>query len=253
MLYRILRLLAFYGGLLLIWWLVAKAEFWPPYLLPSPDDVKQSLQTNLENGRIQDALKLSLQRLAIGYTISFFIGVIIGILTGSFRWLDETLGSLILGIQSLPSITWVPLAILWFGLNDRAMIFIVLMGSIFSIAISARDGVRGIPPLYHRVAHTLGANRLQSLRYVVAPAMLPSMVQGLKLGWSFSWRSLMAGELIFASAGGLGNLLSFGRDLNDMSLVVSIMLVIVAVGLIVDMLIFARLESWVRERWGLAA
>jgi NitT/TauT family transport system permease protein len=124
------------------------------------------------------------------------------------------------------------------------------MGSLFAIVISARDGVRNIPPLLQRAARTFGARNWQLYRYVVLPAMLPSMVQGLKLGWSFAWRSLMAGELLFNS-GGLGQLLNTGRDLNDISLVVAVMLVIVAIGLTVDRLIFANLEGVVRERWGL--
>ena len=251
MLSRIVRPTAFCAGLVGLWWLVAAVEVWPPYLFPSPGSVFEALRRNLENGLIEEALQISFKRLAIGYAVSLCTGVTIGVLTGTVRWLDETLGRLVLGIQSLPSVTWLPLAVLWFGLNDKAIIFVVLMGSMFSVAISARDGVRNIPPLFHRAAQTMGASRLQMYRYVVAPAMLPSMVQGLKLGWSFAWRSLMAGELLFVSLG-LGQLLNVGRDLNDMSMVVSIMLVIVAVGLAVDLLIFSRLEAWVRERWGLS-
>ena len=124
------------------------------------------------------------------------------------------------------------------------------MGSIFAIAISARDGVRNIPILQRRTAQVFGASRLQTIRYVTLPGMMPSMAQGLKLGWSFSWRSLMAGELLFVSAG-LGHLLQVGRDLNDMPLVLAVMAVIVAIGLTFDRLVFNPLESWVRLRWGL--
>jgi len=162
------------------------------------------------------------------------------------------LGSLVLGLQSLPSITWLPLAILWFGLNQNAIIFVTFMGSVGAIAISARAGVQAIPPLYRRAAATMGASRYQSVRYVLLPAMVPSMAQGLKLGWSFAWRSLMAAELIFVTMG-LGHLLNLGRDLNNMSLVLAIMFVIVAIGLAVDRIFFARVEAWVQERWGLEA
>jgi NitT/TauT family transport system permease protein len=171
--------------------------------------------------------------------------------TGANKYLDETVGSLVLGLQSLPSITWLPLALLWFGLNEQAIIFVVLMGSVFAVAISARAGVQSIPPLYRRAALTMGANRVQMVRYTLIPAMVPSMAQGLKLGWSFAWRSLMAGELLFVS-GGLGQMLDLGRNLNRMSLVVAVMLVIVAIGLTIDRLIFSRIEAWVNERWGLA-
>jgi NitT/TauT family transport system permease protein len=248
---RVVRLLAFYAALVGVWQLVAMAEIWPPYLFPSPGSVFDSLWKNIENKLIIDALQISLKRLAIGYAISFCLGMVIGVMAGSVRWIDETLGSLVLGLQSLPSITWLPLAVLWFGLNEQAIIFVVLMGSIFSIAISARAGVQSVPPLLKRAAQTFGAGPWQMCRYVVLPGMLPSMVQGLKLGWSFAWRSLMAGELLFVSLG-LGHLLNLGRDLNDMSLVVAVMLVIVAVGVSVDRLIFGRVESWVQERWGLA-
>ena len=177
--------------------------------------------------------------------------LIIGMACGSNKYVDETLGSLVLGLQSLPSITWLPLAILWFGLNQKAIIFVVAMGSIFAIAISARAGRQAIPPVYRRAAATMGANRYQTVRHVLLPAMVPSMAHGLKLGWSFAWRSLMAGELLFVTMG-LGHLLALGRDLNDMSLVIAIMLVIVALGLATDRIIFSRIESWVQERWGLA-
>jgi len=248
--FRIVRLLAFYAALVGVWQLVAMAEIWPPYLFPAPGSVFDSLWHNIENHLILDALQISLKRLAVGYLISFGLGMVIGIAMGTVRWVDETVGSLVLGLQSLPSITWLPLALLWFGLNDKAIIFVVLMGSIFAIAISARAGVQSVPGLLKRAALTLGAARWQMYRYVVLPAMLPAMIQGLKLGWSFAWRSLMAGELLFVSLG-LGHLLNLGRDLNDMSLVVAVMLVIIAVGLTVDRLIFGRVEGWVQERWGL--
>jgi NitT/TauT family transport system permease protein len=154
-------------------------------------------------------------------------------------------------MQSLPSISWLPLAVLWFGLTEKAIIFVVLMGSIFAIAISARDGVRNIPLLQRRAAQVFGASRLQTMRYVTLPGMLPSMASGLKLGWSFSWRSLMAGELLYTSAG-LGHMLQVARDLSDMPEVIAVMCVIVAIGLTFDRLLFGPMESWVRNRWGLS-
>jgi NitT/TauT family transport system permease protein len=237
--------------LLGIWQLLAMTHHWPDYKLPPPADVWDSLRKNFENGRLQDATKITMKRLAIGYMIAFFVGMLIGIACGALRWIDETVGSLCLGMQSLPSVIWLAPAILWFGLSDHAIVFVVVMGSTFAIAISARDGVRNIPPLLQRAAKTFGARNWQMYRYVVLPAMLPSLVQGLKLGWSFAWRSLMAGELLFGS-GGLGQLLNTGRDLNDISLVFAVMLVIVAIGLTVDRLIFGRIEGWVRDRWGLS-
>jgi NitT/TauT family transport system permease protein len=247
----LVRLLIFFGILLGIWQLVALTHHYPDYKLPPPRDVWDSLRRNIENGRLQDAIEVTMKRLGYGYTIAFVIGMVIGVASGASRWVDETIGNLCLGMQSLPSVIWLAPAILWFGLNDHAIVFVVVMGSTFAIAISARDGVRNIPPLLQRAAKTFGARNWQLYRFVVVPAMLPSLVQGLKLGWSFSWRSLMAGELIFAS-GGLGQLLNTGRDLNDISLVMAVMFVIVAIGLAVDRVIFASLEAWVRDRWGLS-
>jgi NitT/TauT family transport system permease protein len=249
MLSKVARAGVFYAGIIAFWQALALTETWPSYVFPSPVSVFESLIAYVANGLVLDAIQISLTRLAVGYVISFFLGMTIGILSGTIKWLDETVGNLVAAIQSLPSITWLPLAVLWFGLTEKAIIFVVLMGSIFAVAISARDGVRSIPPLLVRAGQTFGASRWQMYRYVMVPGMLPSMVQGLKLGWSFAWRSLAAGELLFVSLG-LGHLLNLGRELNDMSLVIAIMLVIIAVGLTIDRVLFARLESWVRQRWG---
>ena len=245
------RLVLFYVALLAIWQLLYEAQIWSPFLFPEPVQVWNALERYIDNGVIFDSIQTTMRRMLIGFLLAFSLGMSIGIANGTVRWVDETLGSLVLGMQSLPSITWLPLAILWFGLTEKAIIFVVIMGSVFAIAISARDGVRNIPVLQRRAAQVFGASRWQTIRYVTLPGMLPSMAQGLKLGWSFSWRSLMAGELIFVSAG-LGHLLQLGRDLNNMALVLAIMGVIVAVGLAFDRLIFGPLESWVHHRWGLA-
>jgi NitT/TauT family transport system permease protein len=245
-----LRVAIFYASLLAVWQVVYNLEVWSPYLLPQPEDVWLAVRNYLDNGVLVEAIKSTLQRMLIGFALAFAIGMLIGVATGTVHWIDQTVGSLCVGMQSLPSVTWLPLAILWFGLTERAIVFVVVMGSVWAIAISARDGVRHIPPLQRRAAQVFGANRLQTIRYVTLPGMLPSMAQGLKLGWSFSWRSLMAAELLFVSSG-LGRLLELGRDLNNMSLVIGIMGVIVLVGLAFDMLVFGPLEGWVRNRWGL--
>ena len=242
----------FYVALLLIWQLLYRAEVWSPYLFPSPSEVWEELKQQRENDLLRKSIQQTMKRLFIGFTLAFIIGMIMGVACGTMKWVDQTLGTLVLGMQSLPSVTWLPLAMLWFGLSEKAIIFVVLMGSVFAIAISARDGVRNIPPLQRRAAQVFGASRLQTMRYVTLPGMLPSMAQGLKLGWSFSWRSLMAGEMLFVS-GGLGYLLQIGRDLNNMALVIAVMGVIVAIGLLFDRLVFGPLESWVGQRWGLRA
>ena len=249
---KALRIAVFYVLVIGGWHLLAQSELWSPFLFPSPVSVFRSLTRNVANGMIPGALQHSVGRLAVGYAISMLIGMGLGVLTATSRWADETVGGIVLGLQSLPSITWLPMAVLWFGLSERAIIFVVLMGSTFSIAISARSGMRGLPPLLARAAGTLGASRWQMYRYVTLPAMIPPMVQGMKQGWSFAWRSLMAGELLFVSVG-LGHLLDVGRNLNNINMVFAIMLVIIAVGVAVDRLIFGRAEAWVRERWGFSA
>jgi NitT/TauT family transport system permease protein len=247
----ILRLVVFYGGLVAIWQILYEAQVWSPFLFPEPAQVLRSLQRYLENGVLAQAFFDTMRRMLVGFAIAFVGGIVIGFGIGTVRWLDQTLGTLVVGMQSLPSVTWLPLAILWYGLGENAIIFVVVLGSVWAIAISARDGIRNIPVLQQRAAQVFGANHYQKIRYVTIPGMLPSMAQGLKLGWSFSWRSLMAAEIVFATTG-LGRLLELGRDLNNMSLVIGIMIVIVAVGLAFDRLIFNPLEKWVQNRWGLA-
>ena len=244
-----IRVAAFYLGLLGLWQVVYLAELWPSYVFPGPRDVWEALRFNAESGDLWRAGLQTMERMVIGYSLSIGIGLTLGITMGSAKWVDETVGGLVLGLQSLPSVTWFPLAILWFGLNERAIIFVVLMGSVGSVAISARSGVKGIPPLLMRASQMFGGRRWQRILYVVIPGMAPSMVQGLKLGWSFAWRSLLAAELLYVSLS-LGHLLQVGRDLNDVSQVVAIMLVIVAIGITVDRLVFGRAERWVGERWG---
>lgn len=249
---RALRVAAFWAALLAVWWSVTRAGLLSEGVLPAPAAVLDTLIAHVTSGDIPRAVLASLQRMALGYGLSIIVGMAVGTLIATSRWADDTIGGIVLGIQSLPSITWLPLAVLWFGRDERAIVFVVLMGSAFSIATSARAGILGIPPLLTRAAGTLGASRWQAYAYVVLPGMLPAMVQGMKQGWSFAWRALMAGELLFVTAG-LGRLLSAGRDSNDTSLMFAMMAVIIVVGVSVDRLIFGRAESWVRERWGYAA
>lgn len=235
-----------------VWQALYALEIWPPYTLPSPGKVGETLWRNTENGRLPMAVRVSMQRLAIGYALSLAVGIAIGSLTASSRVADSTVGKVVLGLQSLPSVAWLPLAVLWVGLNEGAIIFVAFMGSVFAISIATNSGVKNIPPLLRRVGLTYGASRWQMYRHIIVPGMLPSLAGGLKLGWAFAWRSLMAGELLYAGLG-LGQMLERGRDLNDISLVLATMLVIVAVGLVMDQLVFGRLEHWVLERRGLLA
>ncbi len=181
---------------------------------------------------------------------SLVLGTVLGILVGRFPVVEETVGSLILGLQALPSVCWLPLAVLWFGLTEQAIIFVVVMGALFSITLGIESGIKNTPPIYLKAARTLGTRGQALYSQVILPAALPSIISGLKQGWTFAWRSLMAAELLYFTLS-LGNLLNNGRDLNDASQVIAVMLVIIAIGVAIDTLIFSTLERTLRERWGL--
>jgi len=244
------RKLIFFAALLAVWQAFVWIGLWPAFIFPSPLGVAQTLARGFQNGTFIVGIVTSMQRILIGFGISAVVGMALGLAIGRVRWLDETIGSLVLGLQTLPSICWLPLALLWFGLSETAILFVVVMGALLSITLATEAGVKNTPPLYLRAARNLGARGWRLYALVILPAALPAIITGMKLGWSFAWRSLMAGELLYVSLG-LGQLLMMGRDLNDMSQVVAVMLVIIAIGLTVDRLIFAPLESRVRERWGL--
>jgi NitT/TauT family transport system permease protein len=245
-----IRRTLFYLVLLAAWEVLFRLRLWPEFLFPSPFQVFRALLEGFAEQRYLVGIATSLRRILVGYGVAVLLGTLLGLLQARWRFLDETLGSLILGLQTLPSICWLPLALLWFGLNERAIIFVVIMGSLLSIAIATEHGVKHTPPLLIRAAQTMGARGLKLYVAVILPAALPSVIEGMKQGWSFAWRSLMAGELLFVSLG-LGQLLSMGRELNDMSQVVAVMLVIIGIGLGMDRLVFARLATSVRHRWGL--
>lgn len=242
--------LVFFAALIAIWQILYQLQLWPVYLFPSPGDVITTLGSGISNGTIIQGVGASLWRLLIGYGLSLAIGIPLGFASGRIKIFDQTIGKLLLGLQTLPSICWLPLALLWFGLNERAIIFVVVMGAVLSIAQSARDGVRSVSPLYLRAAANMGTKGWNMHARVILPASLPSIVTGMKLGWSFAWRSLMAGELLYGNTG-LGQLLMMGRELNDMSQVISVMLVIVLLGVLVDRIAFTPVERRMHERWGL--
>jgi len=240
----------FFLIVLALWEALSRLGLWPDYIFPSPLGVARTLGRLIRSGSFVVAVSVSLRRLLIGFAISAVAGVALGLATARVRLLDETIGSLVLGLQALPSICWLPLALLWFGLGERAILFVIVMGALLSITLATEAGVKNTPPLYLRAARNLGARGWRLYVLVVLPAALPAILSGMKLGWSFAWRSLMAAELLYVSLG-LGQLLMMGRELNDMSQVVAVMLIIIAIGLVVDRLIFAVVESRVRARWGL--
>lgn len=245
------RQLAFYALLIAIWIVVARLRIWPQYLVPSPQGVFESLRTGFADHSFWIAIAVSMKRIAIGYAISVAIGIVLGLLLASSEFLEQTLGGLLVSLQSLPSICWLPMAVLWFGLSEKAILFVVIMGSVLSVTISMETGRKQLPKIYSLAGRNLGARGLKLFLFVLFPASLPYLVTGLKQGWAFAWRSLIAGEMIFVSLG-LGQLLMMGRDLNDMSQVLAVMILIVAIGYVVDGLLFKTLERRLQDRWGLA-
>jgi NitT/TauT family transport system permease protein len=242
--------LVFLASLVLVWELVYRLGLWPPYVFPSASSVAGAVVDGFADGRFPLAIAVSLRRILIGYALSVVIGVPLGLMLGRIEVFRETVGMLVLGFQALPSICWLPLALLWFGLSERAILFVVVMGAVLSIALATADGVGNTPPLYVRAARTMGVQGIALYTRVVLPSALPAIVSGMKLGWSFAWRSLMAGELLYVSLG-LGQLLTMGRELNDMSQVIAVMFIIVVLGLSVDRLVFGPVLRRLRERWGL--
>jgi len=245
-----MRTIGFFIAFVAIWALVSERKIWDPTLFPSPDQVLETLWQRIKDHTLLDAAAVSLRRVLLGYAISLGIGVPLGIALARSTWLSDTVGSFVSGAQALPSICWLPLALLWFGLNDRAVLFVVVVGSFVSITVAVQDGVRNLPPTYVRAAKTLGASRFGLYTRVLLPASLPAILIGAKLGWAYAWRALMSAELLFVSLG-LGHMLMMGRELADMSQVLSVMLVIVLLGLFADKVIFGSFEAAVRDRWGM--
>ena len=194
---------------------------------------------------------LSIRRLAVGFAISLVLGAGLGVLMWRWNELDEFLGPLFLGLQTLPSACWVPMAILVFGVNENGVLFVLVMGSFFAIAIALRDGLKTIPSIYQRAGLMLGARGWKMYRYILLPAILPALASSLRQGFSFAWRSLMGGEFILITQRqGLGNLLHQSRGVTNQ--VIAIMVVMVLIGMLADRFVFAVLQRRVRDRFGLA-
>lgn len=239
----------------MIWELVYKIGVdvlgvWKPYTFASPIEVFQTLIGLISDNTLVIAVLASMKRIVVGYLISIVIGVIIGLTIVKYKYLDENFSALILGLQTLPSICWLPFSILWFGLNESAIIFVIAIGSTFAISIAIETGIKNVNPLYIRAARTMGASGFKIYWNVIIPAALPNVISGLKQGWSFAWRALMAGEMLSATVG-LGQVLMIGRELADISQVMAIMIVIILLGLLVDKIIFGRVEKNIRHKWGL--
>lgn len=245
-----IQTIVFYLVLLALWQIVFKLAIWPDFLFPAPMSVLETFRQGFADGSFLIGISISMSRVAKGYLIAIALGLPAGVLIARLNIFKNTIGTLISGLQPLPSICWLPLAVLWIGLNERAIIFIILIGATFSIATATEAGVRNVPPIFLRAAKTMGTKGWRIYIDILFPAALPSIMTGMKLAWAFAWRALMAGELL-SSGVGLGQILMIGRDLNDMSMVIAVMIIIATLGQLIDRFIFCMVETKVRKRWGL--
>jgi NitT/TauT family transport system permease protein len=221
---------------------------------PRPSPGSRSQGHSIIQSQLVEANIVSGVRLMIGFGISILLGGGLGLLMWRFKPLDDFFGPLFLGMQTLPSVCWVPMGIIAFGLSEEAIEFVCVMGSFFAIAISLRDGLRTIPPLYQRAGLMLGAGGWKLYRYVLIPAALPALASGLRQGFSFAWRSLMGAEFVFTvQRQGLGALLQNARANIEPAPVVGIMIIMVVIGMLADRLVFAQLERRISRRFGLTA
>jgi NitT/TauT family transport system substrate-binding protein len=220
-------------------------------LFPTPVEVWHSITQLWRDGLLLSSLSQSMGRMFVGYFISVVGGILLGVLAARSRLFRNTAGAVILALQSLPSICWLPFALIWVGINETAIIVVVVLGALFSIAVATEGAVRNIPPIYQKVGLVLGARGPVFWRDILFPAALPQLVGGLKLGWSFAWRSLMAAELIRQDVLGVGRLLETGRNFNDVPMMVAAILIILAIGLFVDRAVFGTIEARIRRRYGL--
>jgi NitT/TauT family transport system permease protein len=249
---RFLFAVLFFIFLLFVWQKLYVAHIWSPVLLPSPGQVANYLKEAAADGTLFHATVITMRRLLIGYAVGIVIGLPLGLITARWNLFEDTIGTMALGLQTLPSVCWVPLALLWFGQTEAAMLFVVIMGTLWSVVIATDTGVRHVPPIYRRAALTMGSKHFHIWFKVILPAALPFIVSGMKQGWAFAWRSLMAAEIFVSilTGFGLGQLLHYGRELSAMDQVIGIMVVIVVIGLLADKIFFSPMERFLHRRWG---
>lgn len=234
-----------------VWWLVTSRGWVSSVKLPPPGDVWDALGRGFSDLDLWNAIVATLIRLAEGWAIGAGVAVVLGVLTAASPFLEDGIRPLIAGLQGVPTIAFLPLAILWFGPSGAAVLAITAFGTFKPMMLATYGAVRQVPPTLRQAARSMGARGLFFHRTLVFPAAIPGLVVGLRLSWSFAWRSLMAAELIVGGIDGLGQVLERGRELNSIDLVIAVILVIAVVGILFEQLVFARFEHWVQRRWGL--
>ncbi len=240
----------FFLSLFLVWQGIVWTGVLPSHILPGPVQVLVSLVLLVKDGSLLDGLGISLIRLFAAYVTAVIGGVVIGIVISHFEWMESTIGSLALALQTLPSICWLPLAVIWFGASETAIFFVVVIGAILSVVLATEAGIRHVPKVLIQAARSMGANGPTLYRRVIIPAAFPSILAGFKQGWAFAWRTLMAAELLYGNRG-LGFLLQAGKKTDDTSMFLAIILVLILIGITVETLFFRPFEKSIRSRWGL--
>lgn len=238
-----------------VWQVLWAAALWPEYQLPAPSSVGQELAEQFRTGAALGIIWTSVHRAVFGFLIAIVIATPLGLLVAKVRVVRAAIGPFLSGLQSLPSVAWVPAAVLWFGVQPPALYMVLLLGSVPSIANGLVAGIEQIPPILPRVGKVLGAGRLAASWHILLPAALPGYLAGLKQGWAFSWRSLMAAEIIATSpllGKGLGAYLDDGRTLSNMPTVIAAIVLILLVGVGIELLVFRPLERAVLRARGLS-
>ena len=246
-----LSLVIFISVFLAVWQLVYMSEVLPKLSLPSPLAVGQTITELVLDFTLVKGTAFTLWRLFLGFLISLALGLIIGLLMIKFQQFGKTMSSFAVGLQSFPSIAWIPFAILLIGFNDFGILFVVVMSCVFSVMLSTYSGLRNVPPIYIRAARNMGAKGFTLFRYVLIPAATPTLIMGMRQAWSFAWHALIGAEMLITTLVGLGYILSVGREFSNMSQIIATMIVIFTIGLIFDRVVFIKIEEKIRDRWGL--
>lgn len=228
-----------------IWELASKVGNFPSII-----NVFNSIARLIGSNTLGIAVFISLKRLVLGFIISLIIGSLIGLLMTRLQSTRDSLGKLIAGLQSMPNVCWVPFAVLWFGLNEKAILFVIIIGSVFAVSMAIESGMKNFTPQYIRVAQMAGAKGFSLYREVIFPESIPVIFAGVRQGWAFAWRGLIAGEMIASSMNGLGEILTHGKKFNDINEIVAVMVVILLLGFLIDKVVFERIEGALNRKFG---
>jgi NitT/TauT family transport system permease protein len=245
------RRLWFIALILGAWVLVTQAGWVPAFRLPGPADVWSSIADGFSDGVWFDAMLNTMRLLVQGWAIGVAAAVVVGVVTGEIGWLEDGIRPVVAGLQSVPTIAFLPLAIIWFGFGETAILAITIFGTFKPMLITTYSAVHQISPTLLQAGRTLGARGMFFQRTLLLPAIVPALVLGLKLSWSFAWRALMAAEIIVSGSAGLGGVLELGRQIYAIDVVIGVIVLIMVIGIVFEQVVFGRLERWVNRRWGL--